>query len=175
MWIRVLWLVVLLLPMRAAFALEIPPLEVGAGAGIATVYLNPARGQLNVPTVHLQAEAGNPELSLEARAGASARGGDKQLSGGSLLTVQFDYFYSLMLKSGLELFDPANRLFFQGGWSKFRMRSTTNAFDTLSNRASFGFGVGLRRQLSGKFGVSAEYMRYSADIRAASLSLDYAL
>jgi len=164
----------LLLSIQSAYALEIPPLVVGGGGGIATVYLNHTQGQVNLPIVQLQAQAGAKEFSVEARAGSSGNG-DLQQSGGSLLTVQFDYFYSLMLKSGLELFDANNTIFFQGGWSKFRVRSTVNNFGTLSNRASFGYGVGLRRNLGLGFGVSAEYMRYSGDIRSTTLNLDYAL
>ncbi len=158
----------------AAGALEIPPLRVGGGGGISTVYLGQARGQVNLPVYQIQAQTGPEAFSFQARGGSSGQGGDKALASGSLLTTQFDYFYSLMLKSGFALFDPANTMFFQGGWSKFRMRSTENGFSTLSNRASFGFGIGLRRDLGGGFGVSAEYMRYSGAIRAGSINLDYA-
>jgi len=176
MLLRVIWIVGLLLSMQSAYALEIPPLTVGAGGGIATVYLNHSLGQVNVPIGDLQAEAGPKYLAIRARVGASVgSSGDKQRIGKSVLTVQFDYFYSLMLKSGLDLFDPANRLFFQGGWSKFRMRSTSAGFGTLTNQASFGYGVGLRRQLGQRFGISAEYMRYSADIRATTLNIDFSL
>ncbi|MDQ6963404.1 MAG: outer membrane beta-barrel protein [Mariprofundales bacterium] len=174
--VRVLSLLGLLLFMPSAHALEIPPLVVGAGGGITTAYLNPSLGQVNMSTVQVEAAAGSKQLSVEARVGSSiGGGGDKLRAGQSALTVQFDYFYSLMLKSGLELFDPMNTLFFQGGWSKFRMRLTSGGVDTLSNRASFGYGIGLRRELGSQFGVSAEYMRYSADLRAATLNVDFSL
>lgn len=159
---------------RLSSALEIPPLVVGGGGGIATVYLDHSLGQVNAPLLQLEGDVGPPEFTLSARAGGSVGGGgDKALGPGSALTIQFDYFYSLMLRSGVTLYDPANLLFFQGGWSKFRLRSTRGGIDTLSNKAGFGFGVGLRRDLGGGFGVRAEYMRYTAGIRAGSLSLDY--
>jgi len=171
--LRMIGLLGLLILMPSAYALDISPLTVGGGSGIATVYVDHTLGQVNVPIAQAQAKVGPKYLALQARVGSSVgSSGHKAGAGAALLTVEFDYFYSLMFKSGLELFDPANTLSFQGGWSKFRMRSTTLGVATRSNQASFGYGVGLRRQLGQRFGISAEYMRYSAAIRATTLNVD---
>ncbi|MDX8409261.1 MAG: outer membrane beta-barrel protein [Mariprofundales bacterium] len=156
-----------------AYALEIPPLTIGGGVGVATVYLNPSQKQTNLPLYQLQAEGDYQYLSVLARAGASGNG-DRQFATG-LLTTQADYFYSLMIKPRIALFDTDNSAYLLGGWSKFRMRSTLGTTTTLSNRASFGYGIGLQRNLGKPFSIGVEYMRYTTDIRAATLNFSYTL
>ncbi len=167
------WMVVAFV--SSAYALEIPPLTIGGGGGVATVYLGPSQKQSNLPLYQLQVEGDYSHLSILARAGASGNG-DRQFATG-LLTTQADYFYSLMIKPRIALFDTANSAYLLGGWSKFRMRSSLGTTTTLSNRASFGYGIGLQRDLLhdlGKpFRIGVEYMRYTTDIRAATLNFSY--
>ena len=167
-------LVIWMLGMAAspAEALDLPPLMVGGGAGIATLYLNPVEGQTNLPLLQLQAEGGARYLHLLARVGGSIGKGEKRLARG-LLRTEADYFYSLMLKPRIPLFDPANTAYLLGGWSRFRLRSTLEPTITLSTRVGFGYGIGLSRDLGKPFSISLEYMRYTSDLRAATLNLSY--